>query len=127
MLLVGMASGVAAGIIDIGAGWMGDLKEGLCWTGFWLNKRACCFVSNDTLFETDHCADWREWAELFGVDGWGAVYAVNYMTYLVIAVFFATLSVVLVRVFAPYACGSGIPEVSVTQNAVVNQDMINAI
>jgi chloride channel 3/4/5 len=111
VLLVGIASGVAAGIIDIGADWMGDLKQGVCSTGFWLDKRACCFVSNATLYETAHCIDWKEWADIIGAAGGSTVYAVNYMTYLVIAIFFATLSVILVRLFAPYACGSGIPEV----------------
>ena len=32
--------------------------------------------------------------------------------YVLWAMTFATLAVMLVRVFAPYACGSGIPEVS---------------
>lgn len=32
--------------------------------------------------------------------------------YVVCALACATLAVMLVRVFAPYACGSGIPEVS---------------
>lgn len=114
MFLVGVATGVAAGVIDIGADWMGDLKEGVCSTSFWLNKAGCCFTSNDTKFDNDHCSEWREWAQLFHVDGSVTSYAVNYVSYLIIAIMFATLSVVLVRVLAPYACGSGIPEVRVS-------------
>jgi hypothetical protein len=43
-------------------------------------------------------------------NGAGA-YILGYMMYIVWAVVFAALAALLVRVFAPYACGSGIPEV----------------
>lgn len=36
----------------------------------------------------------------------------NYILYIFWALSFAFLAVSLVKVFAPYACGSGIPEVS---------------
>lgn len=39
-------------------------------------------------------------------------YILNYLVYIVWALFFAFLAVTLVRAFAPYACGSGIPEVT---------------
>ncbi|KAJ8792327.1 hypothetical protein J1605_004108 [Eschrichtius robustus] len=39
-------------------------------------------------------------------------YIVNYFMYVLWALLFAFLAVSLVKVFAPYACGSGIPEVS---------------
>jgi len=35
----------------------------------------------------------------------------NYIAYMAIALLFSTLAAVLVKMFAPYACGSGIPEV----------------
>lgn len=38
-------------------------------------------------------------------------YIMNYMMYIFWALLFALLAVTLVRAFAPYACGSGIPEV----------------
>lgn len=40
----------------------------------------------------------------------------NYLLYVVWALFFSFLAVSLVRVFAPYACGSGIPEVQKLKN-----------
>lgn len=39
------------------------------------------------------------------------VYLLNYFLYILWALLFSFLAVSLVRVFAPYACGSGIPEV----------------
>lgn len=41
-------------------------------------------------------------------------YVLNYFLYILWALLFSFLAVSLVRVFAPYACGSGIPEVSAT-------------
>lgn len=44
-------------------------------------------------------------------------YVVNYLMYILWALLFSFLAVILVRAFAPYACGSGIPEVKL-QHAV---------
>lgn len=44
-----------------------------------------------------------------------SAYILNYFLYIMWALSFAFLAVSLVRVFAPYACGSGIPEVSFFQ------------
>lgn len=44
------------------------------------------------------------------LQGAGA-YVLNYLLYVMWALLFSFLAVSLVRVFAPYACGSGIPEV----------------
>lgn len=42
-------------------------------------------------------------------------YILNYFIYVMWALLFSLLAVLLVRGFAPYACGSGIPEVSRTE------------
>jgi chloride channel 3/4/5 len=38
-------------------------------------------------------------------------YIVSYLFYIAWALLFAALAAGLVRMFAPYACGSGVPEV----------------
>ncbi|XP_051578794.1 H(+)/Cl(-) exchange transporter 5-like [Myxocyprinus asiaticus] len=113
MLLIGLMSGALAGGIDIAAHWMTDLKEGVCLNGFWFNHEHCCWASNETTFqERDKCPQWRSWAELMvGVSEGASAYVVNYLMYVCWALFFACLAVTLVRAFAPYACGSGIPEI----------------
>jgi len=73
----------------------------------------------------DCCFQWKSWPELFGLpsgrkaDGTVVIgagsYILSYMMYIVWAMIFAALAGMLVRVFAPYACGSGIPEVSTPQ------------
>ena len=42
-----------AAIIDIGATWMSDLKEGICIEAFWFNREQCCWSANDTTFVED--------------------------------------------------------------------------
>jgi len=39
-------------------------------------------------------------------------YVISYLMYVISALMFALLAAVLVRLFAPYACGSGISEVT---------------
>ena len=49
VLLVGLMSGVMAGVIDIGATWLTDLKFGICPSAFYLNMEQCCWSSNETV------------------------------------------------------------------------------
>ncbi|XP_037832340.1 H(+)/Cl(-) exchange transporter 5 isoform X3 [Kryptolebias marmoratus] len=113
MLLVGLMAGALAGGIDIAAHWLTDLKGGVCLIGFWFNHEHCCWTSNETTFqERDRCPQWQSWAELITGTSEGAfAYIVNYLMYIFWALLFSFLAVILVRAFAPYACGSGIPEV----------------
>ncbi|XP_010568254.1 PREDICTED: H(+)/Cl(-) exchange transporter 3 isoform X5 [Haliaeetus leucocephalus] len=63
--LTGLASGALAGLIDIAADWMTDLKEGICLSALWFNHEQCCWGSNETTFEErDKCPQWKTWAEL---------------------------------------------------------------
>ncbi|MEE6518364.1 hypothetical protein FKM82_029340 [Ascaphus truei] len=113
MLLIGLFSGSLAGLIDISARWMTDLKEGICLLGFWFNHEQCCWKSEDTTFEDrDKCPEWRTWSQLLLDQSEGAFpYILNYFIYVGWALLFSLLAVLLVRGFAPYACGSGIPEI----------------
>ncbi|XP_063416517.1 H(+)/Cl(-) exchange transporter 4-like isoform X3 [Mytilus trossulus] len=115
VLLVGVAAGLCAGVIDIGATWMSDLKEGICKEAFWLNKEQCCWSANDTTYDDEGCSQWNTWSEILGAQtGKKAAaggYIVKYLLYVLWAVVFAMLASLFVHSFAPYACGSGIPEI----------------
>ncbi|XP_053554964.1 H(+)/Cl(-) exchange transporter 5 isoform X2 [Bombina bombina] len=113
MLLIGLFAGSLAGLIDISSHWMTDLKEGICVEWFWFNHEQCCWNSMDVTFsERVNCPEWRSWSQLFLGKSEGAFpYILNYFMYVAWALFFSLLAVLLVRNFAPYACGSGIPEI----------------
>jgi len=73
----------------------------------------CCWSSNETVRDiSGNCSLWVTWPETIGVmrDG-PAGYMFRYVFYVGWAVLFSLLAASLVRMFAPYACGSGIPEI----------------
>ncbi|KAL5289746.1 hypothetical protein ACFFRR_009646 [Megaselia abdita] len=112
VLLVGIAAGCVAGVVDIGVSWMSDLKHGICPNAFWYNREQCCWPSKESVFEEGNCTAWKTWQELMGLSRSGAgPYIIAYFFYIMWALLFAALSASLVRMFAPYACGSGIPEI----------------
>ena len=62
--------------------------------------------------EEPHCQLWQEWSDLANVEpNTAGAYALNYVIYVLFAVVFAGLAGLYVTVLAPYAAGSGIPEV----------------
>ncbi|BFZ24566.1 hypothetical protein BsWGS_27604 [Bradybaena similaris] len=116
VLLVGVAAGTCAGIIDIGATWMSDLKEGVCLEAFWFNREQCCWsgpsLNVTSVDEVEECSQWWTWSHIMSgsVSGAGS-YIIGYLFYVVWALLFGLLAATLVRMFAPYACGSGVPEI----------------
>eukprot|EP00051_Salpingoeca_urceolata_P014001 m.177413 g.177413 ORF g.177413 m.177413 type:complete len:821 (+) comp17964_c0_seq2:348-2810(+) len=109
--LIGLSCGLAAGFIDISADWLLDIKEGACVGAFWLNREHCCWAQ-DTETEAFGCSTWKTWSQLFGnFESSNAINAANFCMFLVFSVVFAALSAIFVKVLAPYAAGSGIPEV----------------
>ena len=111
VLMVGISCGLFAGIVDIGADWMFDLKEGVCASQVWLNKESCCWADNSSFTTHDGCSQWKRWSEVFDASDSAGSYASNYFMFTLSGLLFALLCVTLVHTFAPYACGSGIPEV----------------
>ncbi|EDV19344.1 uncharacterized protein TRIADDRAFT_33732 [Trichoplax adhaerens] len=108
---VGILSGLCAGLIDIGTEWMTDLRLGVCPQRFWLNKKACCWSSNLTTADND-CPEWLSWSQIFGIMSSSAsIFAFEYFVYVLVSFLLGFLAAVLVRDLAPYACGSGIPEI----------------
>lgn len=57
-------------------------------------------------------SQWLTWPQLFGAsDDSAGGYILAYLFYVLWAVSFGALAAILVRMFAPYASGGGIPEV----------------
>ncbi|KAL1923502.1 uncharacterized protein VTP21DRAFT_8482 [Calcarisporiella thermophila] len=106
ILGVAIATGWLAAFIDISTEWLGDLKEGYCGTGFYLNRKFCCWG----IEENEPCSFWVSWGDLVSGSSTGKFF-LSYLFYVIFAIVFATTASVLVVNFAPYAAGSGIPEV----------------
>ncbi|KAF1765710.1 hypothetical protein GCK72_005663 [Caenorhabditis remanei] len=113
VLFVGLAAGATAGIIDIGARWMSDLKTGVCADRFWLDREHCCWSSNDTFYKDDECKAWTKWPWMLNYYNSSSFLFLflEWIFYIGWAVAMSTLAVLFVKIFAPYACGSGIPEI----------------
>ncbi len=114
VLLVGVCAGAMAAVVDIGSTWLTDLKFGLCPSAFYLNKEQCCWSSDETVVDVaGNCSQWVPWSQIFGIkeESHAGSYVVLYFFYVFWAIAFASLAASLVRAFAPYACGSGIPEI----------------
>ena len=52
VLLVGLSSGLAAAMVDIGTNWITNIKDGICVNAFWLNKPQCCWASKNVTYDS---------------------------------------------------------------------------
>ncbi|KAI8620200.1 chloride channel [Chytriomyces sp. MP71] len=99
VLLIGAATGLTAGVIDVSSIWLNDVKEGYCSAGFYLSKKFCCWHRPENDYE---CIEWIPWASSSFFSS---------VVYTFFCVVFATLAAILVKFYAPYAAGEGIPEI----------------
>jgi chloride channel 3/4/5 len=129
VLLVGVASGLFAGIIDVAAVWTSDLKMGICPASSYYDKEHCCWLSNQTNTEnSDDCGFWQNWSAKasLNVNSAAADYAFNYFVYVLYSVVLAGLAGLFVVVLAPYAAGSGIPEVKTILSGFIIRGYLGA-
>ncbi|KNC78860.1 hypothetical protein SARC_08723 [Sphaeroforma arctica JP610] len=109
--LVGICTGIFAAAIDIVTDWISGLKLGVCTSAFWLNNTLCCWTSRE-----DNCETWVYWTGVVDTDtdpsdASAGAFIFGYLMYVALGVLFAFYSALLVKSYAPYARGSGIPEV----------------
>ncbi|KAH8926900.1 hypothetical protein BT69DRAFT_1214570 [Atractiella rhizophila] len=105
--LVGASIGLLFSILSITTTWLSDLKNGYCKTGWWLNRKFCCWEIEATGIvggggAEAGCQDWNSWDWPIGF---------GLLCYLCFAVLFAFTAAFLVRSFSPYSAGSGISEI----------------
>ena len=114
-ILMGVCTGIIAVFIHAGISWFSSFRQGICSYDLYLNKKDCCWVSGTTSVDSD-CDEFLTWGEVFGLyaDGYvvGAFsYIFNCLAYVAISACYATLAATYVKEIAPYAYGSGIPEI----------------
>eukprot|EP01051_Picozoa_sp_SAG22_P006163 SAG22_NODE_394_length_11168_cov_19.933869_5_plen_353_part_00 len=104
LTIVGVATGLAAGMIDFGVEWLFDLKFGYCQTHFFMSKSICCMESSPI----EECSTWISWSEL--LVGYNTYY-IDFPAFTACATLMVLASAWLVQTFAKKAAGSGIPEI----------------
>ena len=85
----------------------------------WHNMKEILYYCSSFVFQSvtnsadDLCDHWKSWSAIAGISSSVGGYIFNYFIYVLIAVVFAGLAGFYVTTLAPYASGSGIPEVCV--------------
>ncbi|KAI8320201.1 hypothetical protein GQ54DRAFT_298829 [Martensiomyces pterosporus] len=105
LLAVGFSMGLIATCISVASQWLIDIKQGHCRTGFYLNRKFCCWNADDV------CSDWVTWSEHLHVRWHWADWLLQYLVYIFDAILFSAISTYLVTEYAPYAAGQGIAEI----------------
>ncbi|KAJ2566828.1 Structural maintenance of chromosomes protein 3 [Coemansia sp. RSA 1822] len=105
LLAVGVTMGLIATCISVSSQWLIDIKGGYCRTGFYLNRRFCCWNADNV------CLDWVTWSELLHVHWRWLDWLLQFIVFVFDAILFAGISTYLVTEYAPYAAGQGIAEI----------------
>eukprot|EP01059_Diplonema_ambulator_P009230 TRINITY_DN19071_c0_g1_i1.p1 TRINITY_DN19071_c0_g1~~TRINITY_DN19071_c0_g1_i1.p1 ORF type:complete len:781 (+),score=73.55 TRINITY_DN19071_c0_g1_i1:39-2345(+) len=116
VLLVGTLTGLLAGMIHTCVDFLRDFKTGVCSDHFWLSVRNCCIDE-----DRQNCKAWSSWGDYFSGNGIRASTSTTILDFLSsvsISVMYACLSAWLVKTYAPYAAGSGIPEIKTILSGV---------
>ena len=103
--LLGIVTGFLAGIINISSEWLSDIKNGFCTQDYYLNERFCCWL------EETNCRTWKSWDQALGLSNSAGGWWIDYFMFSFWGTCFGLVSAFLVGFYAPYAAGSGIPEV----------------
>ncbi|BFZ62492.1 glycerol ethanol, ferric requiring protein [Saitoella coloradoensis] len=108
--LVATLIGINAALQSIVTEWLSDLRGGYCASGWYLNRKFCCWESEGT------CPEWRPYST--GIAA--------YPIFVCFAAGFAWVSAFLVREFAPYAAGSGISEIKCILAGFIMKNFLGA-
>ncbi|GEQ68205.1 hypothetical protein JCM33374_g1872 [Metschnikowia sp. JCM 33374] len=96
---IGVTIGAIAASLNVITAWLASLRLGYCSSQFYLSKAFCCWGSVDS---EAACGDWAAWSR-FSV--------FRYLTYIVFSAIFSAVAALLVKIYAPFAAGSGISEI----------------
>eukprot|EP00659_Diplonema_papillatum_P012616 gene12616-19537_t len=101
VLLIGCLTGVIAGAVDFSSALLSGWRVGYCSDIWWLSRDTCCPMPEET------CDKWVTWQQAFQE----SIPMVDFLSFFTTSVFYGLLCAWLVTTFAPYAAGSGIPEI----------------
>ncbi len=123
-LLVGVLFALLACMVEMVVHFMSDLKTGYCTDKWTLSYHICCSRSplERGAGHLPLCPAWRDWSSVFqssaGTGAFGG-WMFGYFVYVLAGTVYALVSALLVREYAPYAAGGGIPEIKTILGGVV--------
>ncbi|KAA8491191.1 H(+)/Cl(-) exchange transporter 3 [Porphyridium purpureum] len=115
LTLIGVLTAMLAVGLDVIVEWLGSIRKGVCLDAPHLPREVCC--SSSRSFE--ECTNFMPWSAI--ALQWGATSShavIGYGMMLFFSVGMASSAAFLVLYLAPYAAGSGIPEVKAILNGV---------
>ncbi|ORZ35273.1 chloride channel, partial [Catenaria anguillulae PL171] len=126
--LVGIFSGVIATFIALVEEWLGDLKQGYCSDQWYLNRKFCCWMQSE-----EDCPAWVGWGERVvpghvkhGEGEPANRFLAAYGIYICVATLFSFMAAFMCKNLAPYAAGSGIPEVKTILGGFIMRKFLGA-
>ncbi|KAJ3335213.1 hypothetical protein HDU93_006178 [Gonapodya sp. JEL0774] len=123
--IVGVVAAVFAAFIDVASEWLSDLKEGYCAANVWKGQATCCPISEDP---TAPCS-WTTWGIYFSrfhpsrdpsLEFW-----FGFAAYTLVGCAMCATAAGMVKYLAPYAAGSGIPEVKTILGGFVLDEFLS--
>ncbi|GJD06560.1 H(+)/Cl(-) exchange transporter 3 [Galdieria sulphuraria] len=122
---VGLLMGFLAAYLDIAVEWLSDLKFGVCSMAPYLNWATCCEGTNSL----DTCSVFSRWSTVLQLpnvfSSWSS--SIDFLSYCSISLLYTCMGAILVITLAPYAAGSGIPEVKAILNGVVMKGFLSSL
>lgn len=121
---MGIGAGLIAAGLDLSVEWLSDLKFGICTEGWYLTREMCCRFGQET---SEKCS-FQLWSDILSNVPWQPLSApvLSAFGYGSVALCFAVISAFLVKRFAPYAAGSGVPEIKTVLSGVVIRGYLSA-
>ncbi|KZS94576.1 Cl-channel protein [Sistotremastrum niveocremeum HHB9708] len=107
IVITGVGVGVVGAFLDILVAWLGDLRVGRCTYGFFYSQSQCCKGYD----AGEICLEWKAWSQWFDVPSLGLQSLLQSFIYVFLAVAFASVAAYFVKMHAPYAFHTGIPEI----------------
>lgn len=106
---------------------MSDLKDGVCPSDVYYSHISCCWLANQSNITANHtCAAWHSWSHHLGIQTETGKYFFDYFIYVLYGFVMAGLAGLFVVGLAPYAAGSGIPEVKTILSGFVIRGYLGA-
>ncbi|KAI8868344.1 hypothetical protein GQ42DRAFT_148509 [Ramicandelaber brevisporus] len=119
VLITGCVVGLVASLVAICDEWLADFRTGRCMTGYYLNRRYCCWEANHT------CEQWQPWGNHFLASAAAVQWLWQWLIYIGTGVVLAGTSAILVSDYAPFAAGSGIAEIKSILSGFIMRDVLS--